>query len=82
MPPASQMKLAITLPTIRHNQLPPTQRCPEGILAFYSSHWAVTGECIGVITIHLYDDTAPSHGFYIFKSLQLSKASQVSDDRE
>lgn len=42
----------------------------------------MTGECLGVITIHLFDDMAPTHSFYIFKILQLSKASQVSDDRE
>ena len=74
MPPASQMKFAITMPTILHNQAPPPQkkRCPKGILAFYSSHSAVTGECLGVITIHLFDDTAPTHSFNIFKILQLS----------
>lgn len=58
----------------------PEKRRPEGIY-FTLALSAVTGECLGVITIHSLTTRLP-HSFYIFKILQLSKASQVSDDRE
>lgn len=80
MPPTSSMKFAITLPTILlYQKLPKMSR---GFLAFYSVHLAVTGGCLGAVTIHLSYDKALTHGFFIFVTPQLSGASQVSTDSE